>query len=528
MESIKNLKIIDIEKIKNTLNDNELLKLFIKTFLITIFFSIIAYNLLMIYSYTNPDGIMEGLYYYDNTAWASANGRWFTRYLSQFFGGIVNPTLDVFFYSLCISLSVILIKRMCPKMTNLSVYLSSIILIVNPVVIFHFQFLYMSICYGLAFLMATLFVYANYKWRYFGFIIAIFSLSISIGLYQSYIGVAAALALITIIYRFITNEESLLSTVILTVKYIISGILGCLLYLKFIDLDTAKHSIDAAARVKDFSFDKIIANLASSISYAYNNYFSFYKDAILNRDKYFLVLLVVFVVALVLVSFILIKNRKYLSFVLVLVLTLLVPLCSNIIKIAYPDYSINLVMSHQMLLFVVFVLILIDTLNKTRIYLKTVSAISIVMLIWTYLLSANATFRCYQMSYRYLNQQYSMIVDDIFHTEGYRINECPILVAGFVDDSFVRESSPLYKYAVGLPNNLAFWEDENGILTNRYNYFLNYFGINPLYFNMDDYNYYVNCEEFKAMPVWPQEGSVQNFNGTIIVKLTDNPIGKQN
>ena len=46
-----------------------------------LFVSILAYNLMLIYGYTNPDGIMEGLTYYNNAVVASTmSGRWFVRY----------------------------------------------------------------------------------------------------------------------------------------------------------------------------------------------------------------------------------------------------------------------------------------------------------------------------------------------------------------------------------------------------------------------------------------------------------------
>ena len=71
---------------------------------ITLFVSVLAYNLMLIYGYTNPDGIMEGLTYYNNAVVASTmSGRWFVRYLEMGFANIVNPTLSVFYNSFCIA-----------------------------------------------------------------------------------------------------------------------------------------------------------------------------------------------------------------------------------------------------------------------------------------------------------------------------------------------------------------------------------------------------------------------------------------
>ena len=50
-------------------------KQFIKILAVTFVSALLAYNLLIIYGFTNPDGIMEGLTYYNNAVVASKIGR---------------------------------------------------------------------------------------------------------------------------------------------------------------------------------------------------------------------------------------------------------------------------------------------------------------------------------------------------------------------------------------------------------------------------------------------------------------------
>lgn len=57
----------------------------------------------------------------------------------------------------------------------------------------------------------------------------------------------------------------------------------------------------------------------------------------------------------------------------------------------------------------------------------------------------------------------------------------------------------------------------------RRNYLLNYFGVDGGHIYGHLYNDAVASEEFKAMPLWPAEGSVKRVNGLVIVKFSENP-----
>ena len=149
-----------MNKIKELFLINESYKTSKIALMVILISALLSYNLLIIHGFTNPDGVIEGLYYYNNAYVASTmSGRWFVRYLVMIFGGIVNPLLNVLFYSLCIYLSLLLLKKIFPKMTSTTLYLSGIVLIVNPIVITQFTYLYMSISYGLSALLITLYRY---------------------------------------------------------------------------------------------------------------------------------------------------------------------------------------------------------------------------------------------------------------------------------------------------------------------------------------------------------------------------------
>ena len=116
-----------------------------------------------------------------------------------------------------------------------------------------------------------------------------------------------------------------------------------------------------------------------------------------------------------------------------------------------------------------------------------------------------------------------MILDDIYHTEGYEKDKTQIVIGGYIEDTYLRETNPLYHYALQLPKNVAFWEDSNGVTFNRRNYFTEYFGIDAQIVTEELYQYVILSDWFNEMPVWPAQGSIVYKDGLVAVKLTEYP-----
>lgn len=510
LEAIKELFIID-DSYKTSKN----------ILITTLIGAFLAYNLLIIYGYTNPDGIIEGLTYYNNAYVASAmSGRWFVRYIEFIFAGIVNPTLQVLFYVICVTLSVLLLKKIFPKMSKASMYLSALILMVNSVTVTQFTYLYIGLIYAFGQLMSVLFVYLNINKK--TSILSIIPLALALGLYQSYIGMMAALTLMYIIYKLINNEFTINELFNYILRVLLSVLIGGILYFILVKIDRSIHKVDEYDRLASLSLENIFSNLGNSINEAYKGYFKIYLDAVLKRRYLYLFLFICLLISLFIHFKNLLNNNKIINIILIIISFILLPLFSNIVKVVIPDNELYIMMEYQVFLLIPFILILIDCLNLN--YLKYISLSLVGLVFWTYVLGSNATYKCYELSYRHINNEYSMILNDIYHTEGYEKDKTPIIIAGFVDDYELKRTNYLYHYTIEFPENPAFWLDYNGIGYNRYHYFLNYFGVNPQVISDDDYKEVIESDYFKEMNIWPKENSIVYKDGKIIVKLTNDPI----
>ena len=67
------------------------------------------------------------------------------------------------------------------------------------------------------------------------------------------------------------------------------------------------------------------------------------------------------------------------------------------------------------------------------------------------------------------------------------------------------------------------WNNYNGLAQN-YGFFDKYLGIKIKICTRDEYNKIVNSEEFKNMPIYPNNGSIKIINDIIVIKVSENTL----
>ena len=98
-----------------------------------------------------------------------------------------------------------------------------------------------------------------------------------------------------------------------------------------------------------------------------------------------------------------------------------------------------------------------------------------------------------------------------------------IVFAGFIDDDYLRSNIYLYRYAIGLTENVAFWEDANGLDMGRRNFLMDFYGIDAGSIDSKEYMEMIKSDEFKEMGVYPDNNSIKKISNMIVVKLSDTP-----
>lgn len=225
-----------------------------KCILYTVFFtSLLTYWVLIITGVTCPDGICEGLTYYTNADWASSIGRWAIRYLNCMTGNVVIPVYTVTAYCLSISLVVLMLTSLFKIKKRISIITVTGVMIASPSMIGQFLYTYMALAYGVSCLLSSFFVWILYQGkRKPKYILAIISLAISLGLYQSYIGFS--ILLIVMLFAMELSECISWKTLIKQVaEFAVCGISGCVLYLLIMKIDLKFHNLSPNGRMSLFN-----------------------------------------------------------------------------------------------------------------------------------------------------------------------------------------------------------------------------------------------------------------------------------
>ena len=520
------IKYIKIDRsVKDAVKINNSSKLSLQVLIATLFSGFLSYYLLIINGYTNPDGICEGLTYYTNGDWALAGcGRWAIRYMNELTCNIVIPLYVVAMYCVCVWLSVVLLSKLW-NFSNGSVIVMGIILIATPVVTDQLSYTYTALAYALSCLLSVVCVYCVFKRGIVsGTIGALVSVCLIMGLYQSYVGMVAVLMLMAIVMEIIDGQSAKV-ILIQIAQCVIASLGGCLISTKILEWDLQRRGLDnSGTRVAEFSVSTIFESFQERFEYVYMKWSNFIKDTLMHRNILYIAIIGIMVIAIIYCLYRLIRDKKYVRPVLVIGLVALIPFASNIIGILIPYNGVINLMQYQNIMIVPFMLACLDKLKERKIYpiMQCAGIVVVFVLAWTYILGANATYKCYELSYEHINSQMQIAVSRVYDLDDYVKDETPILIAGFPSDQVLRNNLDIYQYA-NIGQSIAFWHDMHGATQNRYLYFMDYFGIDAQRFSDDEYAAIINTEEFSKMPVWPDKGSVEMIDGFVVIKFTEEP-----
>ena len=141
----------------------------------------------------------------------------------------------------------------------------------------------------------------------------------------------------------------------------------------------------------------------------------------------------------------------------------------------------------------------------------------------------------YQYSYNRALEQTRLMLNDLYANEEFRMaadkpglhddegDGVKLMIAGFVDDRTEEYQHNVYKlsYKFNFHNNAVFYEDMNGIRNGWHYLLLEYFGLETARFSEDDFKEMAETQEFRSMPIWPEEGSIGKIGEYFVIKLTD-------
>ena len=259
-----------------------------------------------------------------------------------------------------------------------------------------------------------------------------------------------------------------------------------------------------------------LKNLWQSIQNTYLTFYQFYfTDEILHNLSWYRHFMNGAMFVLIIINFIamIIEKKHYHSKSKMIALGLLIitfPIFACSIEMIAQTRTINLLMASSLYLPIIVLFKQMEMLKETGIHncLNIVSFLLGIILIWTYILSNNATYVATDL---YNQQMYSVgssIVEKIKENDQITA-DTPIVIAGKLDISLQNdELLNLTNFDVAHVN-IWTWQI----------FLQDHLGLGKNICNFEEASEITGSEEFFQMPVFPKEGSIKMIHGTAVVKI---------
>lgn len=308
-------------------------------------------------------------------------------------------------------------------------------------------------------------------------------------------------------------------------NFVLTGISGCTLYYIVLKIILYKRGLELTSYQGANQISFSLKNIWEAIFKSYKEFFSFFSSSVLLRSNRIetIVILAICLIGLLTYFFMAYRNKieswKWISSI---ILWMVFPCGIYFMYFIMPDVMYHMLMKMGWsILFVTFIVI-VDKLHSVeeKIYKSAVSVnwiftISCALLIFNFILIDNIAY--FNMHQRY-EKEYALCVrlaDRIEQTDGYHTGMTVYMYGRIEENS--RYYSPT-SLTTDKTDELIGTSGDFTLLytTSLYQSFLkNYLGISlELDWDMKE------PDELKAMPVWPEENSVQVINDTLLIKLS--------
>lgn len=459
------------------------------------------------------------------------SGRWFVPIISKLDGAYSMPWVIGVFSLIIIAISACLVVKIMDIKQPIFCLLVAGVMVSFPTVTATFTYMFTAMPYLMSLLLAILSVNFSDNGK-IGWVISTLLITFSLGLYQSYIGVTAALFVYRVFMMCFDNEANYKQIITRGLKYLGILLFGLLLYMLIVKLSTWQTGLSAYKGID--SMGKIsLDRMPELISNAYLYYFDFFiKDELNLFASWLSILFLSFpIVSFFLVQVLAFKMHinKVNHIFAGLLLFLILPLAGNIIFLMVPDSEPHILMLYGLVIILITPLSLYEKTvshddQKSKVLSKAMILsgwiITFVLLMTSYqnLLSANKVYFKMSLAYEQTFAYSNRLIFAVENMEGYQ-KDMPIVFIGSpntnqIDPIGHKEDVRL----VGVPNF------KTNIGSYAYYAFLNeYIGYTgTVYMSKSTVaRNFAEQPEVMRMPTYPESGGIIIEDAHVIIKFSN-------
>lgn len=501
-----------------------------KIFMFAFIFGFMANILVITANIVFADTIVFTDYYIANV-WDLSLGRWALYYVDHLRFGLSSPVVSTILSLIYLAFSSILIIDLLKIKGKFSKYLTSGLFVTAP---FLFETLFSPFCsseYLLAFLLAVFAVYIIYNSKKYIIptIMASLLLSISLGLYQVYIGVASALCIFIPVVYLLKNEYDKKYVFKKFLQSLVMGVLAIVFYEIILNviLDIWNVSLESYSGANEIGLKNFLM-LPELIVNAYRSFYQYFftdvimKNDIYNRNWIHLILCLLTIISIVIILF---KNKKldWQSRLFIVFCLLISPIAVCLLELIAPERDISLLMAAPLMIVYIFILSIIEFKEMTNIkaLLNWGIIICCVFVFISNFVMSNASYMAVRVNKEKTVTAITRVMNIIWNNEEYT-QDMPIMFAGNGESGYLgQRTNGMFSLATGhtVESPLVWGSNVDNCNTGwqkLINYYLGY------KINVVDYETHMeilDTEEFSKMPIFPCKDAVQIIDGVMVVKF---------
>ncbi len=492
-----------------------------------------TYSLMMVNQLSNDvDGLWHGSISYAG-AWELAEGRWLWRYLdkARLYLSPDPLTSLISLFMLAIAAVIILelygIKKTWLKAAILLLFM------VNPTVGCFLSYRYMSPTFTTSVLLATVaaFFAVKLKNKILSVITFAVLLAMSMGLYQANIGCAAFLMLLDIVAGLYKERYGIKEALTRAARYILSIICGGGLYIAIWNIELYRYDVEKSSYngADQYTIPNMIMHLPQSFIYATRSAISYLlsKDgrALIIPRLVFILLAALLVILAVCAIYLTFRKDRIRALLLTAALILLPAASGGVLFLSFNE-GVQTQMTMPFVLFSAMMLYMIDMFSEGMEFknkkIDTMAAAVAGVLTMLILYGAHIQLQYDEQAMYMGRQSMTTMVDQMIDTciakgmYGYDYRYCfigsPADSRLFIKNDVIAKSNGYGKYG----DILA---DAKQARLTWTGFFNNELGIDIRIVDEDVYQSFMDSEEVKAMPEFPAEGSVAQYDDCVVIKV---------
>lgn len=500
-------------------------------------FSIVIYSLLMSEQLVNHfDGLWHYSYYFAGN-WEISLGRWLWPYLDRLRSGIsIDPTTSLLTL-MCFSAGLILLLDIFEIEKRIDSYLICSLFLSNVVVCVSLSYRYMSVTFGLAFLLSILAVWITVKIKktHIAVLLGALSTAFSLGLYQAYLGCTCVAAFGYFLF-ILSGEEYTIRTVLQKVIRCVSTIFsGGVLYFILLNLIMKIKHIELSSYrgANNISFINMFLELPNTIVKTYQEFLNFFsgkniKTILLlggkiSAGKIYLFLFLL-ILCLLICEIIRLWKKERIRAVLYIGIVLLMPIACNVILLIVTETYISIQMAAPLALCIPTLLCVLSKMKCFNIFIN----------IYKYFIFFIAAIVIYGCTGQVMIDQNAMqegevatitIAEEVIHRlddRGVLNSDITYCLVGRPSENGLFTTSSGFNMANSYARFGRWGMNADGMTKGWRGVFSHLCRINLKICSVATYNEVINEEDVKDMPVFPAEGSIFVKDDIVIIRIAEN------